>query len=541
MEPGCDRMEYSIEVEELEKKIVDVLLENPGLTARQIGALLDVYKGSINSLLYKSPRFVQDDSPRPCWFLTNTSKSTGSVQKPLVNPQPATTLTSTSNTRPVINAFDFDSLWPWQKKALKAWNDNERKGLVEAVTGTGKTRLAIAAIAEELVLGGKVAVIVPTVELQRQWYAELQRNFSDIQIGLLGNGNQDHLTSCDVLVAIVHSASRHDLGLRDQELGLLVADECHRYGAETFKKALEDGFRSRLGLTATRERPDGAHEELEEYFGKVVYTLGYKEAIEHRYIADVKVAQIAVNLDSAEQLVFDEMTEVISKTQFELSKRFGLKIDPYPKFMERVTRIAEEGEMRDSMAAKRYLSSIQKRKALLANTPQKLEVVKHLAESVRAANGTLFFTESIVGAEAICEELNKAGVTAATIHAGLSSKERQRAFLDFSDKRIKALTAVKVMDEGVDVPEADLAVIISASKTRRQMIQRMGRVLRLKTDGRKARFVFVFVAETSEDPSRGAHDEFWNEVLDIATSSRKFDIPSETKELTKFLDPKSQD
>ena len=87
-------MEYSIEVEELEKKIVDVLLENPGLTARQIGALLDVYKGSINSLLYKSPRFVQDDSPRPCWFLTNTSKSAGTVQKPLVNLQPATPSTS---------------------------------------------------------------------------------------------------------------------------------------------------------------------------------------------------------------------------------------------------------------------------------------------------------------------------------------------------------------------------------------------------------------------------------------------------------------
>ena len=69
------------------------------------------------------------------------------------------------------------------------------------------------------------------------------------------------------------------------------------------------------------------------------------------------------------------------------------------------------------------------------------------------------------------------------------------------------------------------------------MIQRMGRVLRLKADGRAARFVFVYVAGTSEDPSKGAHDAFWSEVLDIAAASEEFDVPSEVKRLTKFLDP----
>ena len=62
-------------------------------------------------------------------------------------------------------------------------------------------------------------------------------------------------------------------------------------------------------------------------------------------------------------------------------------------------------------------------------------------------------------------------------------------------------------------------MIVSASKTRRQMIQRMGRIIRVKPDGRNARFVFVYVANTSEDPSSGAHDEFWSEVLSVATSS----------------------
>ena len=165
--------------------------------------------------------------------------------------------------------------------------------------------------------------------------------------------------------------------------------------------------------------------------------------------------------------------------------------------------------------------------------------MKHLAGSINESNGALFFTETIAGAEAICVELNQVGISAATIHSGLKPQERYSAFLGFHEKRIQALTAAKVLDEGVDVPEADLAVIISASKTRRQMIQRMGRVIRVKADGRKARFVFVYVANTSEDPLSGAHDEFWNEVLSVATSSEQFELPKEARELTDFLKPDS--
>ena len=159
--------------------------------------------------------------------------------------------------------------------------------------------------------------------------------------------------------------------------------------------------------------------------------------------------------------------------------------------------------------------------------------------SIKESNGTLFFTQTIAGAEAICNELKQVDISAATIHSGLKPQERYSAFLGFHEKRIQALTAARVLDEGVDVPEADLAVIVSASKTRRQMIQRMGRVIRVKADGRKARFVFVYVANTSEDPSNGAHDEFWNEVLSVATSSEHFDLPNDSRKLTDFLKPDS--
>ena len=521
----------------LEEKIEKQLVKEPGLTARQLGALLGVSKGDVNSCLYGSRKFIRDESPRPRWFLRNLNAAVPADKHGHEPISKVREIPPSSKARD----FDFSALRPWQTAALESWNNNKRKGLVEAVTGTGKTRLAIAAIAQELQLGGKVAVIVPTVELQRQWFKELDSHFTDIQIGLLGDGNQDELTSCDVLVAIVHSASRHDLGLQDDELGLLVADECHRYGAETFKRALEDGFRSRLGLTATRERPDGAHRELDLYFGSVVYSLGYEEAIREEYIADVKVAQIAVHLNAIEREEFDQLSKGIAETQGELSDRLRVSPNQYQRFIEEVTRLAVEGDFSVNGIARRYLALISKRKSLLANTPEKLKVVKHLAPAVKNSNGTLFFTETIAGAESIAAELRRAGVSAATIHSSLDSRQRHQTFVDFASGRTKALAAARVLDEGVDVPEADLAVIIAASKTRRQMIQRMGRVLRLKADGRKARFVFVYVAGSSEDPSRGAHEAFWSEILDIAAASEEFDVPSEVRQLTNFLHPKSRE
>lgn len=521
---------------DLENQIGELLADSPGLTAPELSEILGMYKGTINSLLYRSTRFEKDDSTRPCWFLVEGDDHT--EQEVLSSPHVEVGRQPTRNRS--AREYDFASLRPWQTAALKAWNENKRNGLVEAVTGTGKTRLALAAIAEEFALGGKVAVIVPSIELQRQWELEVRTHFPDAEVGFMGNGYHDQLTECDILIAIVHSASRYELGLKDKELGLLVADEVHRYGAETFQLALEDSFRSRLGLTATRERPDGAHYELEQYFGKVVYTLGYREAIKMGYIADIKVALIPVNLSTDEREEFDELSEQISATQFALSKKFGLKLDPFPKFMEEISRIAAEGELKDRIAAGGYIRAISRRKKMLAETSGKYAVMKYLADAVKKSHGTLVFTQTIDGADTLAQALQKNGVQARAIHSALDKADRRKVFVDFEEGKIKALTAATVLDEGIDVPEADLAIIISTSKTRRQMIQRMGRVLRLKADGRKARFIFVYVADTPEDPERGAHDAFWGEVLDIAASCQQFELPGDSKELTKYLDPKSK-
>jgi hypothetical protein len=85
-----------------------------------------------------------------------------------------------------------------------------------------------------------------------------------------------------------------------------------------------------------------------------------------------------------------------------------------------------------------------------------------------------------------------------------------------------ASVIAQVLDEGIDVPAADVAVILASSRTQRQMIQRMGRVLRRKTDGRLARFVVLYVEGSSENPAKGAHGDFLDEITSVAEEVRRF-------------------
>ena len=114
------------------------------------------------------------------------------------------------------------------------------------------------------------------------------------------------------------------------------------------------------------------------------------------------------------------------------------------------------------------------------------------------------------------------GLEAAAIHSHLDGDDRRTVLTRFGAGTLRVVTAPQVLDEGIDVPAADLAVILAASRSRRQMIQRMGRVLRRKSDGRAARFVIIFVAGTVEDPALGAHEGFLDEITSVANAVQAF-------------------
>lgn len=530
---------------QLALKLVDLLIpvddhgkaaREAGYTARELEALTGERKRNINRVLYRySPPFVCLDESPPLWFVDLDELD----RLPADPGDAATEPNDPPLQRPTQSLPDYSDLTvrEWQWNALFAWKENDLSGIVEAVTGAGKTRLAIAAILFQLDVGGRVVVVVPSKELMYQWHRELHDWFGDFEIGLLGDGEDDSVADCDIVVAIVNSAISSPMDFGEADSVMLVADECHRYGSPQFRRVLDERFDVRLGLSATHERPDGAHEEvLVPYFDGVVFELGYEQAKDEGVIAPMRVAMIGVEISEQERAVFDLCTEELRDARAALIGKHGVTPEPFGEFIVEVNRLAREGSRREGIAAGRYLKHFTERRRILAETPAKLAALTSLLDPVRESDGCLIFSETIDAAENAAEMLRANGIAAEALHSELKRDERRAVFEEFRGGGLAAICAARVVDEGVDVPDADLAIVLAASQQRRQMVQRMGRVLRLKQDGRHARFAIVFVKDTQEDPASGAHEAFFDQILNIAEAWRTFDA-WEDSEIQDFLKP----
>lgn len=520
-----------------------LLRTSPDATARELVAAagaqsLRTDKAVINRVLYSHPgRFRSDGATPPRWHLVGgTSAPAGSP----VNSTPEGKLVEvgapTSPGRRAVSPDLTADLYAWQQEALDAWRAQHCRGVVEAVTGTGKTMVGLAATADAVKRGGKVQIVVPTLELLRQWTAQVRSQLPGVVVGQLGGGAHVTLDSCQVVISTVQSARSYDANPVPAE-SLLVADECHRYGADEFSKALNDRFPKRLGLSATYERTDNGNDAyLDPYFGGTCFVMNYARAIAEEVTAHFRVALIAVRFSGGERNAYEDAHDKATKARQWLVHREHVRAEPFGEFMKDVSAIAAGAA--DGVAvwkARAYLSAFAERKRILADTPAKQDKLKDLLPAIQAADRSIVFAQTIEAAERAVRVIQAGRVTAEAIHANLNPQARRLALDRFADGRLKAITAPLVLDEGIDVPAADLAVILAASRTRRQMIQRMGRVLRRKADGRLARFALLYVEGTSEDPANGAHGDFLEEITSVADEVRDYPVSAPAIEVCGFL------
>lgn len=435
----------------------------------------------------------------------------------------------------VSSNFDFAELYEWQRQALRAWSAQQYRGVIEAVTGAGKTRVGIAAIAQALRLGMKVTVLVPTSELQDQWVATLRRDLSKASVGRLGGTHTADFGSVDVIVAIINSAGARSV-IEHFRSGLVVADECHRYAAPFFATALEEHYLWRLGLTATYTRQDGQNAILDEYFGPVVYRIWYDEAQRYDVISKFDIALVGVHLRPHEQETYDTFTEKIRTDTVSLRNYLEVHGLDDHEFMEAVGRLAQRDDGSAASAiARRYQKNVAERQQLLANTVVKNHALAALAPSVDASERTLVFGSSRRQAEFAAQTLNAVNVSAGYLISGMSKVDRLGAMNAFRRGDLKALCAPRVLDEGVDVPAADLAIQTSGSRVQRQFIQRLGRVIRKRPSGDRGRFVYLYAFRTIEDPA--TRQDFLPDVLPYARRYMYFDLEKHLDELIEFLAP----
>ena len=426
-------------------------------------------------------------------------------------------------------------LYRWQLDALISWLRCGRRGVVEAVTGSGKTDVAIAAASDALRRGRFVLVVVPSRVLMEQWHGRLTAAIPEARIGRLGDSGRDVPTSCDVLVATRHSAASHKPTPPGTGGGLLIVDECHGLGGRTLRRALLPQYTERLGLTATLERgDDGVTELLLPYFGGICYRYGFEQAIADGVSAPPRVAFVGVELSVDERAEYAAIEQRLVSARHHLRQLRDVPVEPFGDFLAAVAHLAERDSGVDGRAARDYLEAFSKRRQIVAQTIGKYELLGLLGPAIKEADGALVFTETVRAANHAINRLDP--LVSIDLITGSTARRQRREILD--DLRVRTLDAVaapRVLDEGIDVPDANLGVVMSASRTRRQMIQRMGRILRRKRAGVAARFVIMFAKDTLEDPAnRIERDGFLDEIERIAQATGVFDS-ARFDELDNFL------
>ncbi|GGK22847.1 helicase [Deinococcus malanensis] len=361
-----------------------------------------------------------------------------------------------------------------QTQALQAWKKAGRRGVVVLPTGAGKTLVAQLALRDT---PRSALICVPTLDLLQQWYAGLIAAFPDAQVGLLGGGSHDETP---LLVSTYDSAAIHAETLAGR-YALQIFDEAHHLPSDYTRVIAQMGLAPyRLGLTATPRRSDGRERDLDGLIGPVVYQVA-PEDLAGDTLADYREVVIRVRLSQNEQRRYDECI----RTRNDFLRRAGIRLGTLEGWKQFVMNSGTP-QGRTAMLAHREARS------LAYGTEGKLRVLEEILAN-HPAERTLIFTDDNATVYRISREFLIPAITHQT-----PVKERHGLLEKFRSGAYRILVTSRVLNEGVDVPEASVAVVLSGTATEREHIQRLGRILR-KAEGKTAVLYEVITEGTSEE------------------------------------------
>lgn len=407
-------------------------------------------------------------------------------------------------------------LYQWQKECLQVWSDNHYHGIAQVVTGAGKTIMAIYAIKQlkdEIHHPLRVRIIVPTNALALQWAKQLKQNIPDLQsIGFFGGGRYDDFNQ-NYMIYVINSA-RYNLSkhiLQDWKDGydvFLICDECHHYGSTENRKIFEfldhqdqsNNYYS-LGLSATPyiKHPDG-RKIVSNALGNVIYQYGFTQASKHGTVCTFAVFQTRITLTADESDRYAELTLKIMKLKPKLYQAYPLLKNASDDFFELLQKYANDEE--EDGIANRYLNLIKARREIVLFANNRFSCAIALIQKLSPKEKIIIFSERIAQAEEMLEYLKEANIHHVShYHSELTPSARKRNLDDFKNGTNRILVCCKSLDEGADIPEASIGIILSGTNTSRQRIQRLGRILRTYPGKSMASLYYLYVNEANEDPA----------------------------------------
>lgn len=361
----------------------------------------------------------------------------------------------------------------YQKKAISAWEDCNHRGTVILPTGSGKTIVALCAIEK---LQVSTLIIVPTLDLVDQWKKVIENAFG-LKPGIIGGGKHiiEGITICTYDSAFIKAAV---LGNRFK---FVIFDEVHHLPSPGYAQIAEM-FASpyRLGLTATYKREDGLHRELDRLIGRVVYSQNVND-LAGTYLSNYRLEKILTDLTEDER----ENYEKEQSTFRNYLKKHKIQLRKPADFQKLVMRSGRDPEARTALLAR------NKARQIALNSTAKLNILANLLKQ-HYGDRTIIFTQY----NELVNSISKKFLIPAITHK-TKPDERKNVLEFFHNGNYSTVVTSKVLDEGVDVPEASVGIILSGTGSSREFIQRLGRLLR-KREGKHAKLYEIVSKDTSE-------------------------------------------
>ena len=398
---------------------------------------------------------------------------------------------------------------------MDAWESSGGRGVVEAATGTGKTAVALGAAARLRAAHGlslRVVVVVPTLALARQWVDAFQGTLQ-VPKSLIGEQHSAALKAVNprtaVVITVINTArialaDRVNDWVRSGRTVLLIVDECHRAGGEWNSKIFEAQAPYTLGLSATPERDDGGHDTyIYPGLGKPVYRYGLRKALDDGVLAPVRSVNLYVDFTAQEggqwRRLTDDLTTALRRIEDEHP---GITDDP-ARMWAQIGKLANQEEP----TAMRVVALLNSRRVLVSEASARHQCLASIEEwLLEHGHRAMVFHETIAAAERVAEQLRALGGNVSLDHSKRSKVEREYDLRRFRLNQTQILVAVRSLDEGIDVPDASVAVLAAGSRSRRQRIQRFGRILR-PGDQKQAMALSILIRSTPEESEVGDRDE----------------------------------
>jgi superfamily II DNA or RNA helicase len=378
-------------------------------------------------------------------------------------------MSPTKNQPPVIQ-----NLRPYQIEAIESWKTLGGRGTIVLPTGAGKSIVATLAIDE---VRAPTLIVVPQLDLLHQWYENLSRTYGQDNVGVYFGEKKDIRP---ITVTTYVSASSHldELGNR---FYLLICDEVHHLTSATWQHAARLSIApKRLALTATYPPDFEDHLLLQELIGPPCY---YKAPADlaGTYLAEYETVRVRVEFTPDEQAEYDKLRAVYGPFVQKLWQTYGFRW--YDQAMRGQNK---DPEYRQALVYKARMEEI-----IEMARAKRLALARILA--LHRGQSAIIFTETNRAVYELAEMFMLPAITHQT-----SAVERKAILDGFRSGEFPAVVTARVLNEGVDLPSAKVAIIVGGGGSSTEYIQRLGRILR-RQGGAKAFLYEIIVRDSLEE------------------------------------------